>query len=366
MPRHRSMAFGRVEGTITFIPTGAISKKVIDPTHIDICDDSQFITGDQPLEIVHKGYEVVGTVSGEEPHYPIYSFSGYPMDGQGTTDSHLSVPNIPDSTAAITTMMAKTNPSRPEVSVPNFIFELKDIPEMLHLKGKKHAESRPGNSAVAYNFGWDLLIKDLIALTDFTSQVDKRVKELKALHAKGGLRRKRTLFDESVSESNYHVFQSFTAWVDGTLTKKTRAVVWATCRWNPASPDIPSATDLVDLARRVVHGWDFSSSGLASVIWEATPWSWFSDYFLNVGDYLNATRNAVGATAGSGCVMYHVTTTETGKIQSTSPGFGAIGPKYVYETKSRVLATAGLTASLPFLSAKQMANLSSIAFNLGR
>jgi hypothetical protein len=367
VPRTRIRSYGSQTGYITHIPSGASTPKTVSPLHYDRCDDTRLNQGGMfPLDIVHKGYKRVGTVSGQAPAFPVYSFSSYPMDNQGISDSHLSVPALPTTVAAMTKVMALTNPSRPEVSVPNFIFELKDIPELLHQKGVNHAKKRSSNSAVSYNFGWELLFRDLFRLIDFTSQVDKRVKELKSLYASGGLSRRRTIYNETVTSTTPTTFQSFNAGVLGSMTKTTRVKVWASVKWRPPNPDMPSAEDLLATARRTVHGWDFSSSGLASIIWEATPWSWFGDYFLNLGDYLNATRNSIGAVAGSGCVMTHAYTDEIGTISSTSPGFGASSPHYVYETKSRVLGTAGITATLPFLSGRQMVTLSSIAFNLGR
>jgi len=363
--RTRIRSYGSHTGYIVHISSGTSTPSTISPLQRDRCDDSQYNGGFTfPLDIIHRGFRRVGVVSGQEM-YPVYLLSDYPMDNQALSDDHLVGPPLPSTTAVMTTTMARTNPSRPEVSVPNFLVELKDIPEMLHLKGVRHSKSRPRSSAVDYNFGWELLIRDLAKLLDFTSQVDKRVKELKRLYSSGGLSRKWTVYDETVSVSTPTTFQSFVAHVSGEMRKTSHVKCWGACKWLPQNPDMPSAEELVALARRTVHGWDFSSGGLASTIWEAIPWSWLSDYFLNLGDYLNSTRNSVGATAVSGCVMVHARTEEIGSISSITAGFSANAPEYVYETKSRVLSLAGLTASLPFLSERQMVTLSSIALSLG-
>lgn len=310
-----------------------------------------------------------GTVSGRPTAFPVYSMDEYPWDNQGMEASHATdpMPPLPSTASAVTEVLAKTNPSRPEVSVPNFLFELKDIPEMLHLKGQSHSKTRRSNSVAAYNFGWNLLFQDITRLLDFTSQVDKRVKELTRLHQKGGLKRRRTVYSEQVTQRDPSTdFQTFNVHVSGQRSRTTTRKAWVTVRWKPDSPGMPTAEDLVHQARAVVHGWDFSSSGLASTIWEAIPWSWLTDYFFNMGDFLNATRNAVGCQPVNACYMVRTYTKWLTEVTGVSPGFTAHPATGVFKTQSRVLGLASLDASLPFLSNQQMATLLGIAANLGR
>lgn len=310
-----------------------------------------------------------GTVSGQPTVFPVYRFDGYPWDNQGVGAIHFTsdLPSLPSASAAATDVIAKTNPSRPDVSVPNFLVELKDIPEMLHLKGQEHHKGRAGSSAAEYNFGWGLLIQDLHNLLDFTHQVNNRVKELKALHSKGGIRRRRTVYSETVTKrATGQTFQSFNCTVSGDQTATTHREAWVTVRWKPDDIAMPSADDLLQQARFAVHGWDPSSGGLASVIWEAIPWSWLADYFGNMGTFLNASRNSVGAQPVNACYMVHTVTRWDTIVRSVSPGFSATPSSLKYETKSRTLTSASLEAHLPFINARQLANLLSIVSNLGR
>jgi hypothetical protein len=138
--------------------------------------------------------------------------------------------------------------------------------------------------------------------------------------------------------------------------------------WIPDVPFQGTDGDLAAQARRLVHGWDGSSGSLASTIWELLPWSWAADYFFNLGDYLNSQRNGAGAIAQLGCVMAHSVTRQSQRVTSavTFPGtITARGGWFTYETKSRVLATAGLSTRVPFLSARQLVTLSSIATSFG-
>jgi hypothetical protein len=327
--------------------------------------------GVNPLWIEHFSWLRAGTFTSDKPSYAQYQATDYPFDNQGFLYSHYALPSFPSTTAAITDVQARTNPSRPEVSIPNFIFELKDIPSMLYRKGLDHIEKRSTNSAVDFNFGWDLLIRDLLSLADFTEQVDKRVQELERLHSVKGLRRQRTTFEQSWAGQLTGVpFQ--TAWsfsIGGRVTYQQTSRQWGSVHWIPSAPSLGDGSALAQQARFLVHGWDASPGALASILWNALPWSWFSDYFFNLGDYLDSQRNGAGAIAELGCVMEHSRTEQHQivDVAVTYPGFVNASPgSFVYETKSRVLATAGLSTTVPFLSARQLVTLSSIAISLGQ
>ena len=122
-----------------------------------------------------------------------------------------NAPNELSDSVAATKALAMTNPQRPVVDVWNFLFELKDIPQMILQIGrfaKKYglpAKNWPkgltfsgvsrdvGDAYLGWTFGWDLLAKDLIAMLDSAMSIDKRVHDLEALKA-GELRKSATLF----------------------------------------------------------------------------------------------------------------------------------------------------------------------------
>jgi len=318
-----------------------------------------------PLDIFHDEYQQVGVINTKNPH-DFAVMVNYPFDNQGFYGGHSVDPSVPNDTATITDVMAKTNPSRPEVSLPQFIAELRDIPAMLHLKGKKTIEGLPRSSAIEYNFGWSPLIQDLLKMADFTGQVDRRLQELEGLHSNNGLSRSRTVFRETVlSREPNTAFQ--TAWshsVGGFVTYRNDTRKWGSVNWIPTVPFKGTRGELQSLARLMVHGWDASPGALASTLWELIPWSWFSDYFFNVGDYLAANRNGVGAVAQMACVMHHKRTVATQVLTSVSNNCIATAGTHVIDQKSRVLATAGITATMPFLSIGQLVTMSSLASSL--
>jgi len=318
---------------------------------------------------IEKTWHTPSTLTGVWPYFAQYRWIDYPMFDSvytfGAEGNHTDPE--PSVASAVTSVQAATNPSRPDVSIPNFLYELKDIPEMLHLKGQAHAKRRPSNSAVEGNFGWELLWRDLTRLVDFTASVNKRVTELKRLHAKGGLKRRRTVYDSTATADGSDYFWTLEVSVTAPIHVTSHKRKWVSVLWKPDSPNIPSADELVRQARLAVHGWDFSSAGLAAIIWEAVPWSWLGDYFGNLGSYLDANRNSVGAVATNSCFMEESTLEWAyGPWNISNPFFTCKTGKRKTVTKSRTISSASLTATLPMLSHKQLSTLSSIAFNLNR
>jgi hypothetical protein len=320
-----------------------------------------------PLDIFHDMYTQVGVINTTDPS-SFAKMVNYPFDNQGFYGGHSVAPTVPNDTATITEVLAKTNPSRPEVSIPQLLGELRDIPSMLRAKGRAHGSGSSSSSAVGFNFGWAPFIQDLLKMANFTAQVDARLQELRGLHSNNGLSRSRTVFRQTVlSREPNTAFQ--TAWshsVGGFVTYRNDTRKWGSVNWIPEVPFKGTDGELASLARRIVHGWELTPAGALSTIWELLPWSWFIDYFFNVGDFLDANRNGVGAVAQMACVMHHRRTVATQVLTSVSANCKATAGTHVIDQKSRVLATAGITATMPLLSAGQLVTLSSLAQSLGR
>jgi hypothetical protein len=379
------MAFGQpaITGQFIYKPTNTVVATSIGGGGSSRCEDvSDGTLDDHPLFITRRYADSIGLIKGEGANYKTPA-SGYPYDGNPMSSiAHATLGSSPPSNViALTDVASRTNPSRPEVSVPNFLWELGDIPKKLFERGLRLSKRKPrdgetidsaldtnnrdGNDSVAeFNFGWDLAFRDLFKLISFSSYIDKRIAETQGAFDKGGLSRSRTVWHDEVSSSTPNVLlQSAIVTVIGTRTKSTTSRMWGSVRWKPTVPTPPSAAELRSTMQLAVHGWNLSPA----TVWEALPWSWFIDYFYNVGDYLNATRNAVGLAASTGCVMQHTRTVWTDKITSVSPSpqYTASGYRVVLETKSRTPTPIGIDARVPFVSGKQLVTLLSIAHNLG-
>lgn len=298
----------------------------------------------------------------------VYTWTDWRYDGERGTLAHLPLPSPPSDTTAITDIAAATNPSRPDVSMPNFLWELKDLgPAVrdagMEKMGKKRTRGgRQTNSSVAHNFGWDLLFRDLFTLLKFSETVEKRLREVEAIHANGGLTRNRTYWSAaSRSVATNRGFQSAGISINGTVSIVTTGKRWGSVRWKPDPlPPLWVPKDVHLAVRAAVHGWSFSPA----TVWEAMPWSWFIDYFANLGAFFNATRNSLGISCTSGCIMSHVRTERNHFANSNSSV--SIRPLYdIFDEKTRTVVPIGFSARQPLIGAKQLVTLSSIAFNHG-
>ena len=201
-------------------------------------------------------------------------------------------------------------------------------------------------------------------LLAFQASVDKRVKELDQLLNNGGLHRtvgkKGGQWTYSGhSESTIGFYESNLGITLSAKTSKfTRVDVWGTVRWTPTSTPSTrySSTQLQRMARNLVFGLNVNSEA----VWNAIPWSWLIDWFGNVGTYFKALNNQVPCTPSVPCIMKHTVThtvyTRTDIYTSIGGGNGTT----TFETKTRSLSGAGLSASIPFLSGGQLSTLAAL------
>lgn len=290
--------------------------------------------------------------------------------------SHLST-SIPSIGARATTLRARTNPSREEVSIPNFIHELKDLPGMYkdimmfktRVRNLRHAGVSANSRTVANyhlstQMGFLPMIRDIQKLLQFQNLVDKRVVELNKLYSNRGLKRRMNLYDETkVSQTDGTVENGFGVAIRARRFTVTRQRSWGTIRWVPTSiPRDLRRQDLGKLARRLVLG--VAHRGIdAQQAWNAIPWTWMADWFANVGEYLGAHRNDVPAAPDKPCNIMTLTETyETWQRTDLLEQFisGASGVR-ILRTKERAQSSGTLSVSLPFISGRQWSILGALA-----
>lgn len=277
-----------------------------------------------------------------------------------------------------TTLLARSNPSREEVSIPNFIYELKDLPGMFRdlkrlrpvLRNLRHRHSSAlsgvASQYLGWEFGWKPLISDLSQLLQFQAQVDRRSQELRRLYSGSGLKRRLNLWEDVNTSEAYRTVESGAGFAISSRIKiLTRRRVWGTVRWIPTVvPRDIGNQQLGRTARRLVHG--LHHNGIdASQAWEALPFSWLADWFGNMGEFLQSTRNDIPATHGPCNIM---TLTESyAEWVRDDPWMqdlkGADG-RVILRTKERAQSNGTLSAHLPFATARQFSILA--ALNLQR
>lgn len=329
--RERTISYGQVTGRKKIASTAwsYVTADLGSSTCEDILTE-RYDDSDKVLLIQHDR-RTGGIIDGKSSNSGTATqFEGYPLS-DGQTDAWLgnaTILNAGESelTAALRAK-AMTNPSRNELQLPVFMWELKDIPGMIRhagqligqvgptkldrkdwskfqewwRKGIPYGETdtwRPhldlASSILAYNFGWAPLVSDLHKMITFADSVEKRKKELNRLYSGEGLKRRVTLEDYSGREWTANVYVSSS----GTnLTTSARAQAslkrWAVLKWKPQGNPLEQFPRTDQDVRNLILG--LNASSVAGHIWEALPWSWLIDYFAKVGSLINASNNAVGA-----------------------------------------------------------------------
>jgi len=212
----------------------------------------------------------------------------------------------------VTKALANLNPNKPEVDLPVFLFELREFPRMLMQAGRvlqsasRLATNRslPGiskgginrtdvaGSYLAYSFGWAPLVSDLLKLLKLEEAVSRRVNYLKR-GTNGGGKVKRSLGTVDIPRSGgpYVVAPWLSAPLvfEGAYTVTETQKVWYVANMQLLD-DLPKDNpEMRRVARKAALGLNLS----AATLWEAMPWSWLIDYFVNIGDILEANRGGI-------------------------------------------------------------------------
>lgn len=208
------------------------------------------------------------------------------------------------STAALTAqLLADSNPFRYTISVPVMIAELIEAPTLLKL-ALNNMFSLTGSAYLNWNFGWKLLMADIRTLAKITKSIESRIREFNQIVEKGGLRRRVKLTSSGYQNAKYTtpIYSSGLGVWYGDVTPSFKTKVWGSVRWVPnrASPiDLHGLANFNEACKIVL---DLKAPDF-STIWEAIPFSWLVDYFLNVGNVLQAVENSDKVLPTDICIM---------------------------------------------------------------
>lgn len=356
---HRVLG-GSVIADITQNPLGTRENHQCD----DVIGNSD---GDNALSIVHKlynleklnGIDFVSATNNRE-----YS-DFYPEGLLNRSLQHVPILGIPSASSDATTVLARTNPGRAEVSLPVFVGEMRDLPHMIKsagdflLKRRKNWFRSSAGQYLSWQFGWKPLMNDLRNIVTFQANVDKRVQELERLYSKGGLKRRLKLGNwGGFQQSNVTVTSVLGTTIQSRESRFTQMERWGTVRWRPTQ--LPPSISRRDLQRQAFKA-VFGVSIQAVDVWNLMPWSWLVDWFTNTGDFLEAHANRVPASPGPVNIM---TKGETAYVwtRTTAPNWVQWQQSSAdYITKDRYVGGGTLSATLPFLSGRQMSILGALA-----
>jgi hypothetical protein len=287
-------------------------------------------------------------------------------DGQmysTSTCTHLSI-TAADPPDLATFVLARSNPSRPSLSMPVFIGEMRELPDLVRLGGNNLIQ-HGASGFLAYQFGWKPLLSDLKGMVNFQGLVNKRFQEIARSMDREGLRRRITIDKQSKVSSQSVTLDSATGLIlTGEVKKRTFFNKWGTVRWRYSGVQsvLDDGSEQIKMAQRAITGLNLDPANISYSAWNLLPWTWMADWFGNVGDFMQSNMNTVPVTHGNINIMEN-TATRTEVIVKNSQGFVGGGGEFFRETRKRtpITATPKLAANLPFLSGRQLGILGALA-----
>lgn len=407
MPTARSRSFNNrapFTGTYQNVALGSTTTRSLDTGLSGTCDDT---IGNFPnpngLSITRENRQYPGLVG---TRYNIVTGAVERIMNNFPLGSHPTPPDPRTVFPALTTLeksnyawriLSEANPSKADVSLPTFIAEMKDIPSLMKnwyhmfIRGKKayqallRVEGGPGTgrrlSALLLQipaivasghltWRWAIrpFIRDVEKLCDFTYLVNKRMYELAKLHTGHVIRRRVSLGrTSSTSVATGQILHS-----EGIVLKGKRITTSTSRTWGTVSYRMPDGKlfpitndELVAKARRLV--WGITTHEALATAWELMPWSWFVDWFANIGTVINATNNSLGLVHNDCCLMRHTKSEVTIDIDpATSESWARPNSDYytTFERKERFVVAPLLPFAptyLPLLSGKALSILGSLA-----
>jgi hypothetical protein len=226
---------------------------------------------------------------------------------------------------------------------------------------------------LAWRWAIKPLWRDLRKLFDFVESGERRFKEIVNL-SRGKRIRKRVTLGQTTSTvvtDNTYTRHSENFVVRYRQTRTTTKKEWGTARWGVANDTILpvglSPDDIRymrNLSEDLAQG--ITSYELLAAAWELCPWSWFVDWFVDVGNTIAAYNNTLGLTWSDLCYMRTCVARYDYELNGTWPsGYTISGVPFESETvKERHPVSPGLGVSpsfLPLFTQKQWSILGSLA-----
>jgi hypothetical protein len=271
----------------------------------------------------------------------------------------------------VTETLARTNPSRPVVSLGTYLQDLAELPKMLfnlgsNLRnaGKPSKRNGPRSTASSYlgvKFGWVPLFDDINTLLDVSLYISRRNKELHNIFQGKGSRHNVNYgtIHNSFEDVQYISSGSPLGLVVANRKVATADRMWCVVRWKPTtSPGWhPSEEEYLALAKKVVSG--ATASGAFASAWDLIPWTWLLGWLINVRAFVLANGNTIPAASSPVSVMRETKTTQTFAPNASQPWAASV----IKNWSKRRFIYSGSTfgAFLPHLDAGRLSVLGALA-----
>lgn len=358
--RTRDRRFGEFTGTATYNGTTQTRNAFLySETCVDVIGN---YPNPNPFTLTERdGY--VGVINGNNGGY---HYDNWPIIS-GIVGAHIQKGATLGS--LVTKALAATNPSEASILLPTFVYELKDLPNMVRLSSGSTSR-KVADAHLNYQFGWKPLLSDLKKLIDFSSCVERKMRELESL-ANRGLHRTAQLGCEEFSSTpkTMTLNSTLATVITATVIDVTVRRNWATTFWRP-SVNFPSylvrdSRFIREKASKLVLGLD--ASQINQNIWNAMPWSWLVDWFAGIDELLRSTNNSIAYASGPVCMMQTATTTRYYTDVKKPAGIVLSKLSSEYVTKRRELFSPTPKIELrSFLNGRRLSILGSLAILKGR
>lgn len=210
----------------------------------------------------------------------------------------------------------RMKPTQPNFSGLNAVYELKDVPGMLKQRLSHNGLKDIGSYYLALKFGWEPLLRDIRDFVKTQMSAQKRLQQLLRDNGKP-VRRGCTLYD--ISTTSYSEGASYGALNPVFATQFYKSIplfrdtvttterIWASGRyryWLPGGP-----RDVAWQRKMIARIFGFKPS--PKVVWDALPWTWLIDWFVDVGSMLENMEAGVAdrLAADYFYIMYNKTIT---------------------------------------------------------
>jgi hypothetical protein len=172
-----------------------------------------------------------------------------------------------------------------QVSVPNFLYELREVKELIpKLQGIVKSIA---NGYLSIEFGWKPFLSDLRKISQSVAATRKRIAQLRAGYGRvSTLHTSRTLIKSEYEPPSRDYDDDANSVLDGLSEKYTQSYQ-AVFRTTIEYYHTIEGLDRVDAflkAYLTATGWTNSPK----VIWNAIPWSWLLDWFVNLDSFFDS------------------------------------------------------------------------------
>jgi hypothetical protein len=186
----------------------------------------------------------------------------------------------------------RMKPAQPNFQALNAIYELRELPRMLQQRLSHNNLKDIGNYYLALKFGWEPLLRDIRNFVITQRNAQDRLAQLLRDNGKP-VRRSIVLHDDSstvyTSGNSYGAlmptlitgfYQGVTpSWRSSTISGEK---IWASARFRYWLPGGPRGV----IWRRRMLARIFGLRPSPKVVWDALPWTWLADWFVDVGSML--------------------------------------------------------------------------------